>query len=146
MWLEELSIHSILPKNFQLYQLHCTHISVLWNMQNPGSHKGPPIVNGWTVRLNSGWSFNQLSAQTMKSIKMVKRRQSESVFWLSTSSNGHMICSASVESYVQFHTEIFSAKLMNSLVAVKIIDDGTLGHPVYSWVAFGNRVAIFQQR
>ena len=41
----------------------------------------------------------------MKSIKMVKRRQSESAFYLGESTNGHMI---SVNGYV--HSEIFSAK------------------------------------
>ena len=84
--------------------------TVLGKMQNPGSHNGPLMVNGWVVGLSSGCSVNQWSAQTMKSIKMVKRRQSESEFYLGTSTNGHMICSASVESYVQFDTEIFSAK------------------------------------
>ena len=33
--------------------------SVLWKMQNPGSPNGPPMVDGWVVRLSSGWSVNQ---------------------------------------------------------------------------------------
>ena len=34
-------------------------ITVLQKMQNPGSPSGPPMVDGWVVRLSSGWSVNQ---------------------------------------------------------------------------------------
>ena len=33
----------------------------------------------------------------------------------------------------------------NSLVAKRTIDGGTLGRPVDSWVAFGDRATMFQQ-
>ena len=51
----------------------------------------------------------------------------------------------SVELYVQFHSEIFLQNLKNSLVAKRTINGGTLGRPVDSWVAFGDRATIFQQ-
>ena len=39
--------------------LYPMHISpVLQKKQNPGSHNGPPMIDGWMVRLSSGWSVN----------------------------------------------------------------------------------------
>ena len=39
----------------------------------------------------------------------------------------------------------FLQNLKNSLVAKRTIDGGTLGRPVDSWVAYGDRATIFQQ-
>ena len=72
----------------------------------------------------------------------VKRRQSESAFYLGTGTNGHMI---SVNRMFSFIPKYFLQNLKNSLVAKQTNDDGTLGRPVDSWVAFGERVTIFQQ-
>ena len=44
-----------------------------------------------------------------------------------------------------FIPKYFLQNLKNVLVAKRTIDGGTLGRPVDSWVAFGNRATIFQQ-
>ena len=87
-----------------------------------------------------GPSINNL-LRPQNQLKIVKMSQSTSTFYLGTSTNGHMI---SVELYVLFHSD-FLQNLKNSLVAKRIIDGGTLGRPVDSWVAFGDRATIFQQ-
>ena len=78
----------------------------------------------------------------MKSMKMVKRTQSEPAFYLGTSTNRHMI---SVNAMSSFILKYFLQNLKNSLVAKRTIGGGTLGRPVDSWVSFGNRGTIFQQ-
>ena len=45
-----------------------------------------------------------------------------------------------------FIPKYFLQNLKNSLVAKQTIVGGTLGHPVDSLVAFGDRATIFQQR
>ena len=44
-----------------------------------------------------------------------------------------------------FIPKYFLQNLKNPLVAKRTIHGGTLGRPVDSWVAFGDRVTIFQQ-
>ena len=44
-----------------------------------------------------------------------------------------------------FIPKYFLQNLKNPLVAKQTIDGGTLGRPVNSWVAFGDRATIFQQ-
>ena len=73
---------------------------------------------------------------------MVKKRQSDSTFYLGTSTNAHMI---SVNVMFSFILKYFQQNLKNSLVPNRTIGGGTLGRPVDSWVTFGNRVTIFQQ-
>ena len=136
MW---LLIHTGIKVN--LYQSKGT-LTLLRKMQNPGSHNGPPMVDGCVVRLSSVWSVNQKSVRNMKSIKMVKRRQSESTFYIGTSTKGHML---SVIVMSGFILKYFLQNLKNSLVAKWTIGDVTLGRPVDSWVAFGDRATIFQQ-
>ena len=35
-------------------------VTVLRKKQNSGSPNGPPMIDGWVVRLSSGWSVNML--------------------------------------------------------------------------------------
>ena len=66
----------------------------------------PWLMVGWPVSVLGDPPINNL-LRPWNQLKMVKMSQSMSVFYLGISTNGHMI---SVESYVQFHSEIFSAK------------------------------------
>ena len=47
------------PRSISPYGVTKPQWAVLRKMQNPGSHNGPPMVDGWVVRLSSGWSVNQ---------------------------------------------------------------------------------------
>ena len=73
-------------------------------------------------------------------LKMVKRGQSETAFYLGASTNGHMI-SVNVMSILKY----FLQNLKNSLVAKRTIGGETLGRPVDSRAAFGDRATIFRQ-
>ena len=73
---------------------------------------------------------------------MVKRRQQESAFYLGTSTNGDMISVNVMSSFILIY---FLQNLKNSLVTKRTIGGATLGRPVDSWVAFGDRATIFQQ-
>ena len=66
----------------------------------------PWLMVGWSVSVLGGPSINNL-LRPWNRLKKVKMSQSTSAFYLGISTNGHMV---SVESYVQFHSEIFSAK------------------------------------
>ena len=81
----------------------------------------------------------------MKSIEMVKRRQSESAFYLGTSTNGHMIAVNVMSGFIQKYFLQNPWNLKNSLVAKQTIGGGTLGRPLDSWVAFGDWATILQQ-
>ena len=79
----------------------------LRKMPNPGSPNGPPMIDGWVVHLSSGGPSINNVLRLWNQLKMVRMSQSTSAFYLGIITNRHMI---SVESYVQFHSEIFSAK------------------------------------
>ena len=66
----------------------------------------PWLMVGWSISVLGGLSINNL-LRPWNQLKKVKISQSMPMFYLTISTNGHMI---SVESYVQIHSEIFPAK------------------------------------
>ena len=70
---------------------------------------------------------------------MVKRRQSESAFYLDTSTNGQMISMNHMSSFIP---KYILQNLKNPMVAKWTIDGGTLACLLDSWVAFGDHMTV----
>ena len=146
---------------------------MLLKKQNPGSPNGPPMIDGWVVRLSSGWSVIIYTryTETIKSIKeLAKTSQSVFTLYSDTSTHRHadgfvQDCSISgalameilqscAKPLISMHLrsclstflpKIFLQNTNNSLVAKRTIHGRTLGRPLDSWVAFGDRATVFQQ-
>ena len=71
--------------------------------------------------------------------------QSTSAVYSGSSTNRQVISVHLGNPMSSFIPKYFLQNLKNSLVAKRTIDGGTLGRPVDSWVAFGDRATIFQQ-
>ena len=63
--------------------------AVLRKKQNPGSPDGPPMIDGWVVRLSSGWSVNNILRPWNQLKNWPKISQSVFSLYSDTGTNRH---------------------------------------------------------
>ena len=91
-----------------------------------------PMDNQW---LMVGWSVSVLDGPSINNLISLWNQ-------LKNGQNGTWYLWNRMSSFIP---KYFLQNLKNSLVAKRTINGGTLGRPVDSWVAFGDRATIFQQ-